>query len=400
MKTCLRGAQGCAALLALLVLGSAAGELPAAPFVPGTDAMVLEILPRTLDAGLRPLRVASVQRPDALEPALSFARAAIAAGRASGDPRYFGQAEARLAPFTETSSPELHLLRALLREQRHDFNGALAELAAVLRIRPEDAQARFSRSVIFSVLGRYDEARADCTPLAGRVSKMIESACHAVPQSLSGGAAPAYAALAAALQAEPDAPASERSYALTVLAEIAERLGRVVEAERHYRAALVLESSPTLISAYSDFLLDQRRPTEVIALIGSGTPSVDALLLRLVLAERETDPVAAKHHAHELAERFAAAQQRGDFAHQREAAWFALVVDGDATHALRLARDNWAVQREARDARLLIEAAMAAGEPASARAVFDWLEARQIEDRRLDALRQRFEAGSLAGSPG
>ena len=42
--------------------------------------------------------------------------------------------------------------------------------------------------------------------------------------------------------------------------------------------------------------------------------------------------------------------------------------------ALQLARENWATQREPADARILLEAALAAGDPAAARPVLDWLE--------------------------
>ncbi len=392
MKTRLRGAQGCAALLALIVLGSAAGELPAAPFVPTGDALVLETLPRALDDRLAPLRETSSAHPRSLAAALRFARAAIESGRASGDPRYFGQAEARLAPFdAATASPELHLLRALLHEQRHAFPAALDELAKVLRLRPEDPQAHFTRSVIHTVQARYPEALADCTALASRVSALIETACRAAPQSLRGSATAAYTALAAVLAAAPDAPASERGYAQAVLAEIAERLGRDTDAERHYRAALDLGSSPPLVAAYADLLLRGQRHGEVLALIAADTPT-DALLLRRVLALRHTDPSAAEPEARLLDERFAAAQRRGDFAHQREAALFQLAVRGDARQALALARENWRTHREPFDARLLVATANAAGDHATARAVLDQLAAQGTEDALLPAFDTRREA--------
>ena len=59
--------------------------------------------------------------------------------------------------------------------------------------------------------------------------------------------------------------------------------------------------------------------------------------------------------------------------------------------ALALARDNWDVQREPADARLLLEAARAAGDPAAAGPVLDFLAATGLEDsmiaRAADALR-------------
>lgn len=59
--------------------------------------------------------------------------------------------------------------------------------------------------------------------------------------------------------------------------------------------------------------------------------------------------------------------------------------------ALALAADNWALQREPRDARILLEAALAVGDPAAAAPVLDWLRRHRLEDRQLAALARRFE---------
>ena len=56
----------------------------------------------------------------------------------------------------------------------------------------------------------------------------------------------------------------------------------------------------------------------------------------------------------------AAAEMRGDTVHQQEEARFALHIKNDAKNALRLAGENWKVQREPRDAQIFLEAALAA----------------------------------------
>ncbi|MDQ2694168.1 MAG: hypothetical protein M3Z21_02095, partial [Pseudomonadota bacterium] len=58
--------------------------------------------------------------------------------------------------------------------------------------------------------------------------------------------------------------------------------------------------------------------------------------------------------------------------------------------ALDLALRNWAVQREPWDARLVLEAALAAGNPAAAGPVLEWLKETGLEDARLAALMQRI----------
>jgi hypothetical protein len=85
-----------------------------------------------------------------------------------------------------------------------------------------------------------------------------------------------------------------------------------------------------------------------------------------------------------MRERIAAAAERGDRVHLREEARFALAVDGDAGRAVRLARDNWDVQRELADARLLAETAVAAGDRAAAEPVIAWARATGVRDAVLD----------------
>jgi hypothetical protein len=58
-------------------------------------------------------------------------------------------------------------------------------------------------------------------------------------------------------------------------------------------------------------------------------------------------------------------------------------VHGDAKNALVLAQENWKVQKEPRDARILLESALAAKAPAAAAPVVQWLKDSRIEDKRL-----------------
>jgi hypothetical protein len=96
-----------------------------------------------------------------------------------------------------------------------------------------------------------------------------------------------------------------------------------------------------------------------------------------------------------LRDRFAAARLRGDVVHRREESRFALHLLSEPRTALVLARDNWAVQREPWDARILLEAAANLGDQRSAQPVLDFLADTKLEDVRLAAL-----TAQLRGSAG
>jgi predicted Zn-dependent protease len=380
------------ALIAVVAVATAfAHVLGAKPFVPAGDDVVLEHLPEKADPSLRDLkrmRAALAANPRSLEMAVPVARRALEAARESGDPRFVGQAQAALAPWWsgDDAPPAALLVRATIKQSQHDFAGALADLDRLLAARPSSAQARLTRATVLGVLGRYADARRDCAGLARRASAIVVAGCDAVPASLSGAAASAYAALASAL-ADGGGDAGVREWALTLAAEIAARRGHPVAAERHFREALLLDPrDPYLKGAYADFLLDADRPHDVLPLLADDVRN-DGLLLRLALAEaRLADRREAfARHREALAARFDAARRRGDATHRREEARFRLALEHDAAGALRLARDNFAVQREPADVRILIDAARAARDAGALAVASAWVAQNGIEDVAIGA---------------
>ncbi|MDH3473304.1 MAG: hypothetical protein OEM59_06400 [Rhodospirillales bacterium] len=394
----IRGCGMTVLILAGSILNPTAAS--AAPFVPSDNGEVLERLPTPSDAGqreLRRLRAELSKKPNNLDLALRLARRYITIGRTEADPRYYGYAEAALNPWWNLQVPpvEVLVLRAVLAQARHAFDAALADLGLVLDVDPRHAQAWLTRAFVLQVQGRPNEAGESCGRLPSGISPLIAATCRGRVESLSGRAAEGYARLEQALERSPDADKGLRLWALTNLAEIAGWRGDGVAAERHFRNALSLGLSDAyLLGAYADLLLDGDRPAEVRELL-AGSIRVDALLLRLTLAETALgDPEAAGHVA-ALEARFAASRRRGDARHRREEARFTLQLLQRPAEALGLALENWQTQREPADARLVLEAARAAGAPDKAGPVLEWLEETGLEDTRIDALVQRLWEGEV-----
>ena len=122
-------------------------------------------------------------------------------------------------------------------------------------------------------------------------------------------------------------------------------------------------------------------------------PPADPLLLRLAIAEKRLGRDVAKR-LDVLGYRFDLALAGLDNTHAREAACFALYLADTPDVALTSALANWNVQHEAIDARLVLEAAIAAGRAQAARSVLDWLDANHVEHAALRALAQKVRAAS------
>jgi len=339
-----------------------AAPVLAAPAIPPSDDVVLERLPESRDASiatLKKLRALVRAAPQDLRVATLYARRAVDAARATGDPRYLGQAQAALQPWwsaDDAPSPAL-LLRATIKQSLHDFDGALADLDRLLAHTPDDPQARLTRATVRGVVGRVDEARADCDRLGGAVPALVHATCRASADAST------WRALDAALAADATSPGAIRTWALTLAGEIAARRGDAVAADARFREALALDPADAyLAGAYADFLIDTGRDADAVRLLETRTRH-DALLLRLVIAEKRLPERRERYDADraELAARFDATRRRGDTVHRREEARYALEVESDPARALALARANFAVQKEPADARILADAARAAG---------------------------------------
>ena len=369
--------------IVLLAIFNLAG---AKPYTPAHDDVILERLPyKAGDASQRELRRLSQalrDAPDNAELAVDLARRHIEQGRATSDPRFFGYARAALSPWWEASDApvEILVLRATLHQNQHRFDQALLDLDRALQRAPNNGQARLTKAVVLQVRGEFDAALTQCRALARLAEPVVVATCIAAVQSLNGELRPSYERLTKmADQLDRQSPAI-RAWVLSYLADMAARLGEWQAAETYYQSALAADPSDAfLLAAYADLLLDQHRPQEAVKLL-KGQERADGLLLRLALAQRAAADEKWRANRDALASRFAAAKLRNDRVHLREEARFTLHLLDQPDNALALALENWRIQKEPADARLVLDAAHAARQPKASAQVRQWLAMKRLED--------------------
>lgn len=368
-------------------LGTAVPGHAATARVPQDDGEVIEVLrERPLsaqDKAWRALRAQARARPDDVTLATRVAWQALRWARQDGDPRWLGQAQAALAPWWPQAAPpdEVRLLRATILQSTHAFDAALRDLRALVKARPAQPQAWLTLASVLLVTGQYDEAQRACAALPSAGAPWHAQVCELELRSLRGEADAAQRGLA---ELVTRAPRELSGYINLVRAELAQRQGQPQQAAALYQSVLTTEDDVYAQGAYADLLLDQGRPDAVVALL-KGRERNDALLLRLAQAYAATDDEARARSVQALRARFAAAHERGDSVHQREEARFTLHLLKQPAAALKLARQNWQVQKEPADARILLEAAQAAGQPEAADEVRAFMRRWGWSDKRLGA---------------
>ena len=170
----------------LLVAGTATA---AEPFTPSSDNQVLEKLPRTFLSSRE--EVIAIRRglssnPSNVQQAIQAARRFFEMGNVSGDPRFFGYAQAAIQDWWDQADAPANVLqlRAKLKEKNHRYDEAIADLRTLLHNRPDDVQAWFELANIQRVQGKYEQASAACEELSERAGVIASTMCPCVPTSV------------------------------------------------------------------------------------------------------------------------------------------------------------------------------------------------------------------------
>lgn len=372
-----------------------ASTLMAVPYVPLSDDEVLERLPPGVrSAELRRQRQELAEDPENLRDSVAMAESYLETARVEGDPRFLGYAQAILSPWWETPSPPapVLVLRAKARIASLDFARAQADLE---RVPMDDPVAAGALTMRFHLaLARGDPGAAETFLEQARSAwpPAVRILAGARLDRLRGGASAAYDALGRLAGGEVGADGLTpelRHEVLLESAEIAGQMGRVREALDHFAAVRALGRRDVMaLASHADLLLDERQAAEVVTMLRP-EGGIDPLAVRLLEAwqaggaGRPDDDGERQALRAQVESRLQARRQRGDAGVLPDEARFRLRVTREPGLALERARELWAIRKELGDARLLVESALAAGQPGEARPVRDWLAAHGIEDRRL-----------------
>ena len=88
-----------------------------------------------------------------------------------------------------------------------------------------------------------------------------------------------------------------------------------------------------------------------------------------------------------------------DTSNAQDEAWFRLEFEADPKGALALALTNWSMQKEPRDAELVLQAALATRDRAAARPVLEWMARHRHRGSAVEGARRRARAGRRVDAP-
>lgn len=362
--------------ICLLLCGTAHA---AATLPPGQPGDVVERLPTI--TRVRPVAAA----PALADPmaAATQARAHIATARQTGDTRYWGRAQAVLAPWWDKADApvDLAVLQATVQQGRHEFKSARTVLQATLRSAPDHAQGWLNLAALERLSGQYAASLQACDAVARAGQNLYALACQLETRSLQGQTAAARTGFTQLLATTQD-PA-QTSWLQSLLAESEERAGRDADAQRAYQRSLQAEPDLYTSIALADLLLRTGKTAQALAVL-QPLPPTDAVLLRQATAMRRLNQPEWKTLRATLRGWNGELARRGDdlSLHGREQALVALWLDDDAAGALQIARRNLDLQREPIDWWIALQSAHQAKDTAALQQLQDAMQQTGLVDAR------------------
>ena len=358
---------------AAYVVNAQVKDLP----VPSGDTVLEKLGPR--------LSKVATRTDASLIPAI---RQAIELARQTADPRYLGQAQALMGKLWSSpeASHDLLTLQATIEQSRHEFAQAASTLRLALsRPAPSLAQAKLTLATIERVQGNYAAAIATCKSITEAPAQLYARACMLETISMQGQWAAARDGLAQLLR-DQRLPL-QQAWLQSLLAENELRAGDSAAALRHFAISLSVAEDGYTALAFADTLLDSGQAQQALLALHN-QPRSDSVLIRQAQAYKMLRDARYKAIAQELAQRFAAAQLRGQTqkqaqAHAREQALFELQVQDNPQAAFALAQTNLQLQKESVDWLLALRSAQAADNKAAVSEVLKAAAQTGLKDARL-----------------
>jgi tetratricopeptide (TPR) repeat protein len=361
-------------LLALLFHG----VVLATPFNPTHHEEVLCLLPSDQwSVKIRSLQSLERTRPLTNSEERELIYSALEKNRLDGGASAFLLAKDRIAKLSPKDvSVETLFLKAICEQRNHDFSKALETLDQLLKTDPRHQGGWLVNASIFQLLGRYEESRAAVIKLFGLRASGASALAGAHLASVNGETEKAFNLLIQSLPFNPSR--AEELWGATLLAEVAARLGRMSVA-REWFGKVLIAAEPDFFSklSYCDFLLQRSEFVEAANFITSARLDSNHpfVLLRQLEAERGLkleNKTEFRRKAKKL--KLDLFDPEHETIHWRERARFLQRVVPASSQALTNALENWKMQKEPIDARLVLETALSNKRPQDAEPVIKWVE--------------------------
>lgn len=369
----------------------------AKPYIPQSESKVLDYLPTklTLLSGNISKLKSRVGGQHA-EQQEKLIKAYLEQAKSSGDMRYVSYAQNRLDHWLQQTpgAEKARLLNAQILQYNHNFDHAIVELKSLLNDYPENSVAWSLLANLQLLTGNFDAAQTSCKQLSARSSLTDAIICQSNIMIRTGLLDKAYRILNALLPVIYKMPVQRQLWLYTSLAEISIQQGHNQQAGRYIEQAIELTEENNIFDDYLsrlhiDYLIQNNRLKQAYELVKDNKNDSALMIRSTVLAKKLGNDETFHKNKIALTRLFEVEKRRGQSRHLREQALFALLVLNNPAEALYLAKQNWVLQKEPEDARILMKAALLVDDNKQLQQVKTSIKKTGLIDQRLDITRLR-----------
>lgn len=248
---------------------------------------------------------------------------------------------------------------AITKQYYHQFGQSASILETLLMNYPRHINARLLLTNVYSAMGKFDLARSMCETLIGKAQSILVAACVLNIDAQEGGIEQIEKSLSSLSALAENYPTNDREteiYVDEIRASMATQIHDFTQAKQILRQHENETAPVSYWVLWADTQLALNQAPAVLDILGkvvsNTTNQDDALLLRLAIAEKQTN-TGSTQWISKIKERIVLRELRQDREHAFDIALYYLELEGDLDTAYKWAKLNWQQAKYTEDANLL-----------------------------------------------
>ena len=307
----------------------------------------------------------------------------IEKAKVSNDDMLYGEIEAVLVEnkIIVENSEQLKLYFSKLLQHRHAFKAALDYLES-----NNSVDANLTRAVILTNIGQYKKASYECKKLIGKSSLLLASTCLLHAESFQGKLLSSYTRLKNVLNNFQEEDKVLKVWAMTALADMANRLGNKNKALLYFSASNKLTpNNAHIMSEMIDVLhaLNEQSMIQEILKNDHADIKLNLRYLRSLMITQSYNHSLHHKDLKRLNESILLMELRQDERHYDTRAEYYTWIRLDSKKSYYWAKKNWQVTRTPAAARLLVVSEQNVKDSDAIKDVSHWVGNNKIEDSYL-----------------
>lgn len=287
---------------------------------------------------------------------------------AKGDGNILEQAEILMETSYDPSGIDNILISTKIAQANHNFKKAEHNLLKILQREPENYDATLQLANIYRLQGKFSQSLQECNKLSHPALRAYRLGCELQVQAMSQNYTTIKPKAQEVLTLTPNLKRADQQWLANIILEVAGRFNDPALAEQGVNL-LKTDNLPNAI-AKSNWYISQHDYQSALNIL-SPYRYHNGAMYRIILSKQKMNDDSALIDLNELTQRIQQLLSEKDHIHLREQAQY-LWLTQQFTAGLKVAQDNWEMQRENDDFEVYAALAIDSKNTVAAQKLLNW----------------------------